>query len=438
MKLLISAMCLFFIWYPSDVLATNRCETIFGTEPNLGEYGKNAESMAPYYISMFRDFQKVQGVNSKTGTITKDIYNSSSESFATVVTQFKARANDGTNDPSFKNMVSENIDFVLQSYSERRDWSPELRDHLKAEALHFSEQSTYLEVRRLDEETFLPRDLIATMKIVRVDKNTAIKKLPLEEDFSVTMPSNAGRKFEPANFVVDKNNHKMGISEIFTQLILHAREQLKDPRHEKNKMLYFTPGDALGVKMYSKLSFTAVPGFEKPLKEGEKNWWMIGATAENLAHLPERLAENRSLWSPEDVAWMSQLVKNFEGLQGSKTELLGSRTRNIKTKSGAVGELGVFISEPFTHQQKNYRRLSILSLDRGDIELNLRIPEKEYPLKNGWQMQKGQLHLFYKDGILKMYDTLYKTSLQIKIDGDLTHPEYLYFKDRHNNLSATF
>lgn len=394
--------------------------------------------MAPFYISMFRDLQKVSGINSKAGIITKDIYNSSSESFSTVVTQFKARGNETSSDPSFRDMITENIDYVLQSYSLRRDWSPELRDHLKAEALHYSEQSTYIEVRRLDEETFVPRDLIATMKLVRVEKNTPIKKLPLEEDFSVTMTGNAGRKFEPANFVVDKDNNKLGTSEIFTQLILHAREQLKNPLHEKNKMMYYTPADALGVKMYGKLSFTAVPGFEKPIKEGNKNWWMIGTTAENLAHLPEKLVENKSQWSPEDIEWMSQLVKNFGGLQGTKTELLGTRTRNIKVQVGSVREIGVFVSEPFTHQDKNYRRLSVLSLDRGDIELNIRIPAKDYPLKNGWQMHNGQLHLIYKDGILKMYDTLFKTTLQIKVNGELTHPDYLYLKDRHNKLSATF
>lgn len=438
MKLLISVLCLISIWYSSDVLAQYRCESIFGTEPNLGEFGKNAETMAPFYISMFRDLQTVNGINSNAGVMTKDIYNSSSEQFSTVVTSFKARPREFSTDNTFKEMISENIDFVVQSYSQRRDWSPELRDHLKFEAQHYSEQSTYIEVRRLDDETFTPRDLIGTMKIVRVEQNSPLKKLPLEVDFSVTMPNNAGRKFEPANFVVDKDNNKLGTSEIFTQLILHAREQEKNPRHEKNKMMYYTPADALGVKMYGKLGFTAVPGFEKPIKEGDKNWWMIGATAETLAHLPEKLSENRSQWSPEDVEWMSQLVKNFEGLQGSKTELFGTRTRNIKAQTGSVREMGVFVSEPFTHQHKNYRRLSVLSLDRGDIELNIRIPVKDYPLKNGWEMHNGQLHLFYKDGILKMYDTLLKTSLLIKVNGELTHPDYLYFKDRHHKLSATF
>ncbi len=436
MKKIFATLAVMAIWAPQCVLAQVKCETIFVTAQNLGEYGLNAEVMAPYYISMFRDTQRVAGVKSKAGLLTTDIFNASSKEFATVVTHFKVRNNIAATDILFKNQVSENINFVLNFYSERRDWSPELRDHLKGEADDYAEQSTYIEVRRLDDDTFTPKDLIGTMKIVKVGADTPIKKLPLEADFSVTMPGNAGRKFEPANFVVDKALNKLGTSEIFTHLIMHAREQLKDPHHEPNKMMYYTPGDRLGVKMYGKLGFTAVPGFEAPIKEGTKDWWMIGSTAENLANLPKRLAENKAQWHPEDIEWMSQLVKNFEGLKGSKTELEGTRTKALKLKKGSIKEVGVFVTEPFSHESVNYRRLSILSFEGGEIEINLRIPENDFPLKNGWQFHDGQIHLLYKDGVFKIYDTLFKMSVQIKTDGAFKRPSYLWFKDRRNEFSA--
>lgn len=438
MKKIFAAVALFTFWLSQGVLAQVRCEALFVTTQDLGEYGLNAEIMAPYYISMFRDTQRVAGIKSTSGLLTKDIFNASSKEFATVVTRFKARNNSPTTDTLFKNQVSENINFVLNSYSERRDWSPELRKHLKEEADHYAEQSAYIEVRRLDEDTFTPHDLIGTMKIVMVGTDTPITRLPLEADFSVTMPANGGRKFEPGNFVVNKALNKIGTSEIFTHLIMHAQEQIKNSHHEPNKMMYYTPADRLGVKMYAKLGFTVVPGFEAPIKEGTKDWWMIGATAETLANLPKRLAENKDQWEPENVEWISQLVKNFDGLKGSKTEIEGMRTKTLKLSKGSVKEMGVFTTEPFSYKGASYRRLSILSFDGGEIEINLRIPEKDFPLKNGWQFNDGKIHLLYKDGVFKLYDTLFKTSVQIKTDGAFKKPEYLWFKDRRNEFNAIF
>lgn len=439
MKLLFALFSLIALWLPQTVLAQDRCETIFVIQQtNLGEFGVNAETMAPYYISMFRDAQAAAGVTSRGGTVTQDIFNASSTEFATVVTRFKARNSKPSADSFFKDQVQENIDFVLKSYSARRDWSPELRNHLHREAELYAEQSTYIEVRRLDDETYTPKELIGTMKIVKAGPETLEKKLPLEADFKVTMPNNAGRKFEPANFVVDKDQNKSGTSEIFTQLILHAREQLKDPKHEPHKMMYYTPADRLGVKMYGKLGFIAVPGFEAPIKEGMKEWWMIGSTAENLAHLPERLAENKAQWRPEDIEWMSQLVKNFENLQGTKTELEGVRSKNLQVRKGSVKEMGLFLTEPFTHQGKNFRRLSVLSMSGGEIEINLRLPVESFPLKNGWRQDLGALHLIYQEGTFKLYDTRFKTRMDIKTDGAFKKPEYLHFHDRRNDISATF
>lgn len=438
MKLLFYLISLIAFWLPQAVLAQVRCETIFVTQTNLGEFGVNAKVMAPYYISMFRDTQAAAGVTSPGGLLTKDIFNASSTKFATVVTRFKARNSKPSTDSIFKDHVQENIDFVLKSYTARRDWSLKLRDHLHKEAEHYAEQSTYIEVRRLDDETFTPEELIGTMKVVEVTAKTLEKKLPLEADFSVTMPNNAGRKFEPANFVVDKDQNKLGTSEIFTQLILHAREQLQNPKHEPNKMMYYTPADRLGMKMYGKLGFIAVPGFENPIKEGMKDWWMIGSTAENLAQLPERLAKNKAQWHPEDIEWMSQLVKNFENLQGTKAEIEGVRSKNLQVRKGSVKEVGVFLTEPFTHQGKNFRRLSILSMSGGGIEINLRLPVESFPLKNGWRMDQKAIHLIYQDGIFKLYDTLFKTRMDIKTDGAFKKPEYLHFHDHRNDISAAF
>ncbi len=440
MKLALILIAIIALWTPPVAWAQVSCESIFVTAETLGAYGVNAESMAPYYIAMFRTSQVVAGLNSRAGILTQDILNSASSEYGTIITQFRPRGNLLSKDDSFQKRVNENIDFVLQSYSERRDWSPELRVHLKAEAEHYAEQSTYIERRKLNPDTYLPESLIATMKIVKVSGETAIKKLPLEVDFSVTMPSNNGRKFEPANFVVAKDHNKDGTSEIFAQLILHAREQLKDPQHEPDKMMYYTPGDRLGVKMYGKLGFIAVPGFEAPIKEGTKDWWMIGSTAENLASLPKRLEQNRAQWSPEDIEWMSELVKKFEGLQGTKTEIEGTRTKDITNAQDAlrVQEMGVFITEPFTDNNKNYRRLDIHSIGEGEVDIQVRIPDEQFPLQNGWRSDEHGIYMLYQDGIFKVQDPLMKTSLTMKVDGAFKKPEYLKIKQRHYDLKARF
>ena len=423
---------------------SNRCESIFVTMPsganpaNLGDYGINAGSMEPYYISMFRDHTRATGFQSKEGIVTQDIFNSQSEDFSTVITQFKAKNNSVSHDGRFIELVRENIDFVLATYSERRDWSPELRTQLKKEAELYAEQSTYIEVRRLDQIDFTPQELIGTMKIVRVDPTTRISRLPLEVDFSIQLPANAGRKFEPSNFVVDKTKNKLGTAEIFTQLVLHAREQLKNPRHEPEKMMYFTPADKLGRKMYARLGFTAVPGFEAALKEGDKDWWMIGSTAENLARLPDQLAENKMQWPAEDIAWMNKLITNFQGLSGTKTELEGFRTKQIRREVGDVQEFGFFLSEPFTYKQNNFRRLSLVSMLGGEVELNLRIPAEAFPLKDGWRLKIGRALIIYKDSLLKIYDPTLRLQVTIKVDPLLKAPESVYYKDNRNKFTAMF
>ncbi|QDK44738.1 hypothetical protein DOM22_05960 [Bdellovibrio sp. ZAP7] len=440
MKLAFLLATIISLWTATSAFAQVRCESIFVTAETLGDYGVNAESMAPYYIAMFRTTQIVSGLNSRSGVITQDILNSASSEYGTIITKFRPRGNLMSQDGQFRDLVNENIEFVLQTYSERRDWSPDLRIHLKKEAEHYAEQSTYIEVRKLNQDTYLPEGLIGTMKIVKVGVETRLKKLPLEADFLVTMPSNNGKKFEPANFVVDKDQNKLGTSEIFAQLILHAREQLKDPGHEPGKMMYYTPADRLGVKMYGKLGFSAVPGFEAPIKEGDKDWWMIGSSAENLATLPQRLAQNKAQWSPEDVEWMSELVKKFEGLRGTRTEIESRRTRDVINAEGAreVQEMGVFITEPFTYNDKNYRRLDVHSIGGGDVDIQVRIPDEQFPLQNGWRFKEQGIYMFYQDGIFKVQDPLMKISLTMKVDGAFKKPEYLKVKERHYDLRARF
>ncbi|HWU42078.1 MAG TPA: hypothetical protein VN132_01530, partial [Bdellovibrio sp.] len=307
-------------------------------------------------------------MSSSSGLLTSDIYNASSKEFVTVVSRFKPQREWVPFNTVFLNQVEQNIDFVLGTYLERKDYSEQLRKQLRREALEYAEQSLYFEVRRLDETTFLPQELLATMKIVEVGPWTPIKILPMEADFNIELPFNGKRKFETANLASNKAQNKLGKSEIFTQLILHAREQLQSPDHEANKMMYYTPVDSAGAKMYGKLSFTSVPGFErKEFEEDDKKWRIFGATAEDLAQLPEFLAKNKSQWSLEDIDWIEQLLKNFTSLQGTKTEISGVRSKNLQVRQGSVKEMGVFVSEPFTYAGKNYRRLSVLSMNNGDI-----------------------------------------------------------------------
>lgn len=438
MKRLLSLFLLAGPWPIPFAQAQNSCATIFVAAAELGEYGVNASLMAPYYISMFRDSQTVAGLKSRAGLLVKDIFNSTQETHATLVTHFQPRKSQISVDAHFQEQVAANSDFVIRTYSERRDWSPELREHLKAEARLYAEQSTYIEVRKLNPYDFTPTDLIGTMKIVRVDQHTPLRQLPLERDFSVLMPSNGGKKFEPANFVVDKDHNKLGTSEIFTQLILHAREQLKSPTHESDKLLYYTAADRLGVKMYGKLGFKAVPGFESPYKEGTKDWWMIGATAETLARLPESLAENKAQWKTEDIGWMTQLVSNFENLAGAKIEIEGFRSKQVQSTGGKIPEMGLFLSEPFTYKAQNYHRLTILSFGSGEVEINFRLPQESFPLRNGWERKEGALRFLYKDGIFKVYDLLFKSVLEVKTDGNFKRPEFLHYKDLKQDVKVRF
>lgn len=433
-----SFLCAIAALFPTTVFSQVRCQSIFVNE-DLGLYGVNAEKMEPYYMSMFRTHQNVAGVSSGSGDLTQNIYNSQTRYFATVVSQFhRGKPFKNPNDIFIK-QTEENINFVLKTYSERRDWTPELRDHLKAEASLYAEQATYIEVRKLNPRNYLPDSLLGTMKIIEVHSQSKIQKLPLEADFSVTMPANAGRKFEPANFVADKEHNKLANSEIFTQLILHARKQLQNPKHEAGKMMYYTPADRLGVKMYAKLGFTSVQGFEAPIKEGSKDWWMIGSSAENLAELPQRLAENRAAWAPEDIDWMNRLVLNFESLQGSLTEREGRISKGVVVEgTSRIKKMGVFLSEPLTQQGKNCRELGIYSMGGGDIELFFRIPEESFPLVDGWSQDHGSLRIFYKDGIFRVLSGLGEVSLTLKTDGSFKKPDYLYLKYRNYKIKADF
>lgn len=440
MKFKFRSILITLLLMPATVIAQVSCAAIFVSQ-NLGSYGINAGSMESFYLAMFRTHQVVVGSSSKSGEMIQDIYSSPSKNFSTVVTQFKSSKllTDLNLSLSFRKQIDENINFVIQSYSERRDWSPELRDHLRVEANLYAEQTRYIEVRNQNPETFVPEKLLGTMKIIKVTPQTKIKKLPIELDFKVEMPSNAGRKFEPANFVVDKEFNKLANSEIFTQLILHAREQLQDRRHEAGKMMYFTPADRLGVKMYSKLGFTLVPGYEAPLKEGDKDWWMLGSTAEKLANLPKHLSENRASWAPEDVAWISELVQKFVGLQGTKTEREGTLSKSVQnTGKNHIEKVGVFISEPFSYKGKNFRELGIYSMGGGDVEIFLKLPEAEYPLKDGWSQQIGNIRIFYKDGVFRILNGLARMSVMLKTDGAFKKPEYLLLKDRNYNISVEF
>lgn len=414
--------------------------TLFGTEKNLGDWGENAARMAPYYISMFRDSTRVKGLSSRAGWLTQDIYNSANQEYATVVSFFRPDVQVPSRDRAFLEQIKENIEFVIGVYRGRLSWPESLLDQLRNEAVRYGEQSRYIEVRDLSSDTFMPHRLRGAMKIVEVRENSRISQLPLELDFGITLATNGGRKYEVGNLALADESDSRTRAELVTQLILHARKALRDHTHEAGKMLYFTPADPVHFRLYKRLGFTPVPGHEEPLREGDLPWRMIGASAETIAELPHRLAQLKSQWQPEEVEWLTQLLRNFENLGGDQIELRGAWTRSIRALGGDVPKkIGVFVSEPFTFKNQDYRRISILGSGGGGLEINLRVPVDAFPFRNGWKQDlNDSSRLKYENGVFTIEQDLWERIVRIRTAPGFDRPHALWYHDKYRSYSASF
>jgi len=295
------------------------------------------------------------------------------------------------NNPAFTNFVKESIEFVLKAYSLRRDWSPEFRKQLYEQAIADSARSTYLLFYTTD-PSIMNDVLRGTLKIIKASESKN-EILPVDLNLGISLPYNAGLKFELGNFAIAKEFNKEAFSELLIQLMLHSKEVSDQPGHDPKKMIYFTYADSYSIRMYQGLGFTPVPGFEKPIEKNGTLWVPMGISTEGIQNIPRFMLNSRAYWEPQVL---NELLDIFEKISAYSSNKLGYSAWFLENYFITIRLLSQDFKAP--------REISIYRPGESAVVFQSRIPAHFIPMKNnssGYSTDR-KFKLHYQDGILRV------------------------------------
>lgn len=284
------------------------------------------------------------------------------------------------------------IDFVIKSFTERRNWSEDLRAQVTKQAAKYAPRSMFILYREW-------KEIKGTLKIVEASEQNK-EELPVDENLGVSLPFNGGLKYEVGNFALNKSINKEGFVDCFMQLMLHAGKSMNRPNHIPNQPMYFAYTEANSIKMYTGLGFHLIPGFEGNINKYGTDWKILGISAEDLIKLPERLKSARSAWGDDFLEEFAQYFKKYKVFADQQLDVIGwSSNENL-----------VYITRPYSRLEGNQYSITI-SQKNPRRNFSVYLPDGAFPFKEGQQFTTadGQFNIQYSRGLLHIYDN---TSLE--------------------------
>jgi hypothetical protein len=326
----------------------------------------------------------------------------------------------------YLNSVEKNIDFVLSTYKERRDWSDDFLKEVRKQAIQDADRTTYFLVRPYD--NFEADKTWATLKVIRSSENQKEELLlPLEQALNIRLPFNNGFKFEPGNFSVPKEHYKNGMSQLIIHLSRFTKEILhKNPMIDPKSNLFYTYADKQSRLMYRSLGFKIAPGLEKSITKDGKEWWVLGISGEDLANLPKRIHQGREVWSEEDKITFQEVSDIFENFMDTSTVQSNRMSHDIESKLEKKPTLVAFVTaEEHLRKEIHVKKVGIIFDNFGDDgSVLLPIPVDDIPLRNGTEIKFRSQYMsaFYEDGFLNVkYEfNNQKQTLKLEIDPGMT------------------
>lgn len=213
----------------------------------------------------------------------------------------------------FQEIVLTAINFVIENYRLRRNWSDQFLKKLYEDAILDSGRSLYFVFEAPDYGTTNWK-IQGTLKIIK-DLISQNKNLPIETTLSIKLPYNNGVKFEIGNFAISKDFNKEAFVELLTHLMLHAKKLTVEPGHQANKFVYYTYADALSARMYSSLGFKPIPDHEKPIEKYGTKWVPYGISAEGILQIPVFMQTTRSYWDSVGLTDILKLVPELHEVE---------------------------------------------------------------------------------------------------------------------------
>ncbi|MBP9682522.1 MAG: hypothetical protein KBD76_14035 [Bacteriovorax sp.] len=329
--------------------------------------------------------------------------------------------------------VEENIDFVLSNYAKRRDWSEEFLKEVRLQAINDADRTSYIVVKKHTHE--YSDQIWATIKIIRSKENNPYEEiLPVEKALNIRLPFNNGFKFEPGNFVVEKDHYKEGMAQLLIHLSRFAKKILNEnPQINNREDLFYTYADRKSSKMYKSLGFKAAKGFEDAIVKDGQDWWVLSISGNDLANLPERIKNSRNVWTDKDEEIFKELTHLFDSISADALVERSILSNSIESKLNKRPDV-VIISqaEPHLNRGTEVQKLGITFDKFGDDgDMKLPIPTKLLPLKEGSRInfRLKEMRAIYKKGTLFFdYDQRgEKVHFELTIDSSLRYPKKLIF-----------
>lgn len=420
--------------------ASPRCEDVFHSEKKTS----SDLTLVPNFDISYQKSEQVQGIDgASNGYLRTVVHHHSTESgdmIRTDVFDFFPSPVKSPRNNRYQKLVEENIRFVVGEYSQRRDWSPDYLEAIRKDAFLFAERSTYIVARRQKSVILeAPGDIIGTMKVIRGDRD---HKLPFEIDHGIEVPLNNGRKFEPGNLVVLKEESALAFGEVMSHFVRFAKELQKEPGHNPDQMIFFTDADRASSIMYRQLGFSPVPGFEAPLVRNGKEYFLIGASTSTILKFPKVFEAKRHEW--ESGGALAQFTR-IPGRMPLRDMVI--RFDKIKVETGGDSQYTPQQRKILTQHSVNLYskedgqggRTFTLRRDYGlgKFLMNFELTSRELPLREGVIRDVSEdgysTKVTYLDEILDMqYHRLgYKIHMRLKTNPDFSDIQGIYYEQKN-------
>ncbi len=322
----------------------------------------------------------------------------------------------------------------LTSRGRARSWSEETLKQVENDLTEWADVSKFITIslpwQRGQVGTSHP--VIGTLKIVSGGSSSPRRQLPLEREYQLDLPENAGRKFEIGNYAVEPVWNSQATLELFLQLALEAHQRTRDPGHVPGQPLFYIATDPVTARIYKHLGFSG----DKAVKDDEgKSWIVLQASAETIFE-----SMNEAMKKPNRLE-LFETTTRLEGIPNLLSLSAQESAFRFWTLRGPAGEVKVFVSEALPDRfGEPYRRLKVFkeafSLDAHEIVL----PARLVPFTEGMDVQIDKFtRLRYRAGELtidKRYPSGESWQLtRMRVDRELNAVQSVEYVGQHNRRS---
>lgn len=417
------------------------CKNVFQIETNLEPRLDDSKALKTNFDLAYQKSEQVQGVSRTSGTLrTFSHYHQTleGEMIRTDLFDFLPSKVSTPGSSKYIRLIEQNINFVIDQYQQRRDWQPDYLKSIRDDAYAYAEKATYIvAIRQKTTALDGAGDIIGTMKVIAGDHKN---RLPFEIDHNIEVPLNGGRKFEPGNFVVLKEESALAFGEVMSHFVRFAKELQKNSSHNPNQMIFFTDADRASAMMYRQLGFSTVPGFEAPLVKNGKEYYLIGASTNTILKFPSVLEAKRSEWVKDGALETFTRIPGRMPLQDQSMNFKHLRIKTLYDYKYTAQDFKVLHQGGMqVYWATNHLGERNLTLRRdhglGKFYFNLSLKASELPLKEGHVRKELidkdlSLEISYREGLLKvlLHDSHKTTRLLMETNSDFSDVRGIKFE----------